>query len=162
MQNLEFDQKLRAPIANFIQWAIYHPLQWKNFDNPDIVPVELMVDEFTIELGKFILMGEHCYRQDPSPIRMYGLKQINIDKEKIIGIGYEKHELYRQFQTLPINASVKILGGYRGIDIILANIAKQFSSIIYIEPDECMLSQVRGYFQDSNIKFCHDEFLCQE
>lgn len=149
---LEFPKDLYAPIANFIQYVIYHPLLWQDLSGSVKIPDELMIDERTIELGKFIMMGEDCYYRDPAPIRMYGEQRIIVSKDEIKSIALQKYEFLQKLKDTN-EVQITIQSNCRGIDIILANFVKQWDKIIYIEPNEYMLSRVKEYFTQDNIVF---------
>ena len=149
---LEFPQELYLKIANFIQWVIYHPLLWQDLSDSTKIPDELMIDETTIELGKFMMMGEGNYYLDPSPVRMYGEQRILISKDSIKEIALQKYEFLQGLKDVNENY-ITLQGQYRGIDIILADFAKRWDKIRYIEPDKYILSRIKEYFTQDNIIF---------
>ena len=151
---LEFPSELYSKIANFVQWVIYNPLLWQNLSDSTKIPNELMIDEMTIELGKFIMMGENNYFLDPAPVRMYGEQRILINKEDIKNLALDRFqklnhliEVKDKFEEIAINA------GYRGIDIILVQHVKQWKKIFCFESNEYLISRLKEYFVDSNIIF---------
>lgn len=149
----EPERDLYLKIANFIQWVIYHPLFLGNSDSEDI-PKELLIDEVTVELGKFIMMGEKNYLSDPSPVRMYGNRRIEILKEDIKKIAID---IFQNLQELikikdEIN-SIAIPAAYRGINIILVQHIKQWREVFCCEPNEYLSSRLKEYFKDKNLVF---------
>ena len=149
---ITFPKELYIPIANFIQHVIYQPLLWKDLSDSTKIPDELMIDERTIELGKFIMMDEDCYYRDPSPIRMYGNQRIIISKDEIKCIALQKYDFLQKLKDTNEN-QITLQGQHRGIDIVLANFVKQWDKIIYIEPNEYMVSGAKEYFTQNNIIF---------
>ena len=155
---LDFPQELYLKIANFIQWVIYHPLLWQDLSDSTKIPDELMIDETTIELGKFIMMGENNYFLDPSPVRMYGNQRILINKDDIRNLASDRFQ--KMQQLIEIKDKVKeiaIRAEYRGIDIILVQHIKQFEKIVLCEPNEYLLSRLKEYFQGNNIIFSSED-----
>ncbi|HDZ77128.1 MAG TPA: hypothetical protein ENH41_03495 [Candidatus Omnitrophica bacterium] len=114
---LIFPKELYQPIARFIQRVIDKPTLW-DIDkySKDEIPKELLLDEYTIELGKFIMMGEEDYFKDIIPVRMYGNKRVNISKDEIKKIALKKFELIGKVQK---GEKVLISDDFRGIDKIL-------------------------------------------
>lgn len=149
---LEFPKELYLLIANFIQYVIYHPLLWRDLSNSIEIPDELVIDEITIELGKFIMMGENNYFLDPVPVRMYGNQQIIVLKDDIKQLALTKYEFLSELKNKN-DTELTIQGNCRGIDIVIANFVKQWNQIIYIEPSEYMLLRVKEYFTQDNIIF---------
>ena len=147
---LEFPQELYLKIANFIQWVIYHPLLWQDLSDSTKIPDELMIDEITIEMGKFFLMGQQNYLNDIIPVRMYGQQRVEIFKEDIVKLGTIH---WNNLQKISDEKQIIIYGQYRGIDIVLANFVKHWDKIIYFEPNEYLLSRTKEYFTDDNIVF---------
>jgi hypothetical protein len=151
---LEFPQELYLKIANFIQWVIYHPLLWQDLSDSTKIPDELMIDETTIELGKFIMMGENNYFLDPAPVRMYGEQRIIVPKENIKTLALDRFQKLNQlFEIKNKTKEIAINAEYRGIDVVLVQYVKQWGKIICCEPNEYLMSRLKEYFIDSNIVY---------
>lgn len=153
---ITFDAALYPKMANFIQWVIYHPLLWNIADYTDsnAIPPELLIDETTVELGKFIMMGEQGYFNDPSPIRMYGQQRINISKEKIKRLAQCRYDTVQYFTSSKERLSEwHVCGELRGIDLVLVSYISPQTKIICYEPDAVLMSKIREYFTCSNIEF---------
>ena len=156
---LDFPQELYLKIANFIQYVIYHPLLWQDLSDSTKIPDELMIDEITIELGKFIMMGENNYFLDPAPVRMYGQQRVEIFKEDIVKLGIAH---WNNLQNIKDEKQIIIYGQYRGIDIVLANFVKHWDKIIYFEPNEYLLSRTKEYFTEDNIIFTSSKNILKD
>jgi len=155
---LEFPNELYLKIANFIQWIIYHPLFWQDLSDSTKIPDELIIDEITIELGKFIMMGENNYFLDPPPVRMYGNQRILINKDDIRILASDRFQKMQQLIEVKDKVDEIMLNAeYRGIDIVLIQHIKQWNKIICCEPNEYLLSRLKEYFTIDNIIFSQSD-----
>ena len=144
----EPSRDLYVKIANLVQYIIYNPILWNEQEaccgeTPDV----WTADEWTIEVGKFLLMGEDAYLRDITPVRRYDNNALLFQKNTIRNYGEQKYNLLQNLNKVKDLAdNILICEVGRGIDLVLADHIKQWSNILCYDVNDKILSATKNYF----------------
>lgn len=106
-------------------------------------------DWLTIELAKFFYIGKDSYLSDPIPLRLKGNK--NFKQEEIVKFAEQKIEAFSNLDKEKKNLRILQVG--RGLDILLAQMQKEWESIICYDEDPRYEYLLFQFFDKKSVYF---------
>jgi hypothetical protein len=109
---------------------------------------DLFVEDWlTIELAKFFYIGKEVYLSDPIPRRLKDNQ--NFNQEQIVKFAEQKIEIFSDLKL----SRLKISQVGRGLDVLLAQMQKEWKSITCYDDDHRYEPLLFSFFKESNISF---------
>ncbi len=154
---LDFPKEIRQEAAKLAQSIIYNPIMWDIQEARGELPPPVIwtADESAIETCKMMMLGKEDYYKDPIPLRMFINNKPIFHKEEIesrVTYKVKMLEILTQIKNSADNLLLCEVG--RGMDILIVNYIKNWSSIICYDSNINVIEKTQLYFSGyKNISF---------